>query len=90
MRSNCLIFAVALYRRRLRRWERLGRPVGLEPRIESRMSRLAPLKVPHYLYEERCVYGWRRVSFVPVDHRPLRWWQVWRVLVFKGRVKRGD
>ena len=90
MRSNCLIFAVLLYRRRMRRWRARGSPIGYEPRIESRQSRLAPLKVPHYLYCEKCHYGLREVSYIPLDHRPLRWWQVWRVILFTGRVRRGD
>lgn len=56
MRSNCLLFAVALY------WRRSGR----ERYILIRKSRLGSW-LPHILYAERRPYGLRIVHFVPID-----------------------
>lgn len=59
MRSNCLIFALALYRRR--------KAKGREGYLVIRRSRLAR-KAPHLLYAERRRDGSLRVvSYVPRD-----------------------
>ena len=75
MRSNCVIFALALYWRRKRHAE--PRRIVVEGErylvawhsggryILIRTSRLGSW-LPHVLYAERRSYGWRVVSFKPV------------------------
>jgi hypothetical protein len=74
--SNCLLFAISLYLRRVAK----GR-VGY---ISIRRSHWGWF--PHFLYQERRRYGLRFVSYVPVCPR-LR---TIPPLLFKGRVKWGD
>lgn len=90
MRGNCISFALRLYIRRRQRWIAAGRPRGKEPRIERRPSRLYPQWIGHYLYAERCHYGMREVSFVPLDQSPLPWWRLHEAVRFRGRIKWGD
>jgi len=50
------------------------------------MSRLAP--IVHFLWLKR--EGERFVQFVPEHGKKLKWWQMWKCVKFKGRVKVGD
>lgn len=78
MRSNCLLFALALYRRRVR--------AGREGYLVLRRSRLA-LKSPHILYAERRRDGSLRVvSYVPRE--PAR--RKLPPALFRGRSRWGD
>ena len=76
MRSNCLLFAWALYWRRRKR--------GAVGYVALRRSRWGPF--PHALYVEQRHYGWRVVSYVPRDprHKTLP------PPMFDGRSKWGD
>lgn len=61
MRSNCIVYAVAIYFRR--------RSKGHEGYIALRRSRWGPF--PHLLYVERRKTGtWRLVSYKPRDPTP--------------------
>lgn len=96
MRSNCILFALALYRRRVRR--RRPRWISIEGEryfvlwrsgdgsyILIRPSRLGSW-LPHMLYGEARPGGWRVVHFVPANPKvkavppPL----------FRGRSRWGD
>lgn len=77
MRTNCLLWAWALYRRRRRK--------GRQGYVALRRSRWGPF--PHALYvEQRVTGGWRVVSYVPRNprHKTLP------PPVFEGRSKWGD
>ena len=77
MRSNCLLWACALYLRRRRK--------GRECYLLLRKSRLG--WYPHCLYAERRRDGtWRVVSFVPHDSRH----KALPPPLFSGRSKWGD
>lgn len=81
-RSNCLVFALLLYRRRVRRGVYRGY-------VQVRWSHWGSF--PHFLYaERRAVAGWfkpmRMVSYVPQDPRH----KTCPPPVFKGRVRWGD
>jgi hypothetical protein len=77
MRTNCLLWALALHRRRHRK----GKP-GY---VAWRVSRLGTI-CGHFLYVERRHYGWRVVSYVPNDTSFKRM----PPPVFRGRSKWGD
>ena len=67
----------------------MGRPVGVEPGLGARPSRLAPRWVPHFSVTYCTDYSARamvRESFVPINPNALPWWRLWRVIVFDGRV----
>lgn len=77
MRTNCLLWAIALHRRRSRR--------GREGYLMLRWSRWGPW--PHALYAEMRASGtWRLVSYKPVapKHKPVP------PLLFSGRSRWGD
>lgn len=77
MRSNCVVFALALYRRR--------RKKGREGYIAIRRSRWG--KFPHLLYCERRHTGtWRMVSYKP--KRPAK--HLCPPLFFDGRPEHDD
>ncbi len=77
MRSNCLFFAWALYKRRAAR--------GCEGYVVFRRSRWGPFL--HALYAERRLGGSLRVvSYVPRDARP----KPLPPPTFRGRSKWGD
>lgn len=93
MWNNCFIWAHHRERQLWGQWEAAGCPQDRVPAILRRNSRLAPRWVRHW------VVGWwipathtlvEVESFVPDDKAPLRWWQLWRTILFKGHVKRGD
>lgn len=93
MINNCFIWAHWRERQLWRQWEQLGCPVDRVPCIQRRPSRLDPPWVRHW------VVGWWHhetrtlediESFVPDDKSPLRKWQLWRAMFFRGYVKRGD
>lgn len=80
MRSNCILWAFALWRRRVRK----GREGYMAWRW-SRWRRRVPF--PHALYEEvRPSGSLRRVGYVPLEPRP-RWLPP---LLFRGKVRWGD
>ena len=93
MLNNCWLWAHVEYRRMVRKWRADGRQQDRVPIMYARPSRLAPDCINHWLvayfdtYQDT-MYGIR--SFKPDDLAPLRWWQAWRVIVFTGRVWRGD
>lgn len=77
MRSNCCLFAFALYCRRKR--------AGKEGYLVMRRSRFGPF--PHMLYAERRKSGALRiVSYIPIHpkHKPIP------PAVFRGQSKWGD
>lgn len=77
MRSNCVIFALALYMRRKRK--------GREGYLLIRRSRFGPF--PHLLYAETRPTGHLRiVSYKPVEpeHKPVP------PVIFAGRSRWGD
>lgn len=77
-KSNCLLFYLALRRRRLRR--------GKRGYMAVRKSRHGWF--PHFLYEYRSPRGQlRMVSFVPKAPEEGRLFPPWK---FDGRVKWGD
>lgn len=77
MRSNCLFFALALYRRRRKR--------GDEVYLAMRRSRWGPF--PHVLLMRRCRDGrFRAVSYKPTDAREKKV----PPPLFKGRSRWGD
>jgi hypothetical protein len=77
MRTNCLLWAWALYWRRHRK--------GKHGYVALRRSRWGPF--PHALYVERRPSGtWRVVSYVPHDPRH----KTVPPPVFKGRSRWGD
>ena len=74
-------------------WVQEGMPDQRMPVIWSRPSRLIPHSVNHWLvgwYESDSAMLVEIRSFVPHDHRPLRWWQLWRAFAFHGEVVHGD
>lgn len=75
MRSNCLIFALLLRKRRKAKGRR-----GYIAWRESFTS------LGHFLYVEQRHYGWRVVSYVPRDPRHKRL----PPPVFDGKSKWGD
>ncbi len=78
VRSNCLLFAWALYRRRRRK--------GREGYLVLRRSRLA-MKAPHLLYAEKRRDGSLRVvSYVPHDPAARKC----APALFRGWAKWGD
>lgn len=89
-RSNCILAAVLEWRRLQRQWLAAGRPVGGEPYLWTRSSRLAPLWLPHAGVAQWV--GDRLVmrSYRPIDRAPLRWWQSCRALWFAGQWVEGD
>lgn len=90
-RSNCIVAALLEYRAQRREWIAAGRPAGSEPYMWWRSSRLAPEWVPHAGVAHRHQGGhWVVKSFKPLDTSPLRWWQVWRVVVYVGHWVEGD
>lgn len=89
-RSNCIIEAVREWLRLRRQWVRSGRPPGGEPYVWLRSSRLAPGWLPHAGVGQHVGGRWVMRSFRPVDRSPLRWWQLWRVVIFVGRWVEGD
>lgn len=102
MRSNCYLWAKREHARREREWRDAGSPLGMEPYIMKRPTRLRggdrladwiARRVRHYLV------GWRdletgdllTMSFGPADKRyRLRWWELPRVILFHGVVSQGD
>ena len=76
MWSNCLIFAIRLWWRR----QMKGRRVYISLR-KSHWGRF-----PHFVVFERRPYGWKLVSYVPLDPRR----KVSPPPLFRGRVKWGD
>lgn len=90
MRSNCLIWALSAYRAHYAQWVECGSIHGREPMMRARSSRMAPRWVPHAQVEYWHGGEWVVEQFVPDDSRPVRWWQIWRCLWFRGHVKRGD
>lgn len=78
-KSNCLIWAILLYTRR--------RKKGKEGYLSFRGSRLARIGF-HALYTEKRPYGYRMVSYSPVDKVVLK--SVLQKPVFEGYVKWGD
>ena len=92
VRSNCVFWAVGRYIRLLREWEAAGSPREEEPGLHLRPSRLEPRKVCGLYILHWQVY--RRVGgrllceeWVPIDKRPLRWWELWRALWAPGEIK---
>lgn len=89
-RGNCLVFAVRLYARQIRRWVRAGMPAGEEPYLLFRPSRNRPRWIPHTL-----VGKWRRghmqvVSYKPREPQDVRWFNAWQRWKFDGSSKWGD
>ena len=77
MRSNCILWALLLHRRRNRK--------GREGYMLWRWSRWG--RFPHALYAERRDSGtWRIVSYVPTSPRS----KTLPPLLFSGRSKWGD
>ncbi len=77
MRSNCLFFALALWRRRAKR--------GRRRYLAMRRSLWGPF--PHFAYAERLRSGRVRfIGFVPLNPRR----KTVPPLLFKGRVRWGD
>lgn len=89
-RSNCLVWALRQYVWLIREWRTKGEPHGHEPRFWIRPSRLAPWWVPHSGVERWTGDRWEALSFVPDDKTPLKWWQVFRAVWFRGFVRVGD
>ncbi len=88
--GNCVVFAVRLYVRRVRRWRRAGMPKGQEPYLLFRPSRSNPRWIPHTL-----VGVWRGgrmqvVSYKPTRPEDVRWWNAWRRWRFDGHTGWGD
>lgn len=91
VRSNCLVWAA---QRRLelgRAWVAAGRPIGAEPALRVRCSRLEPravagVKVPHFEVEHWTGTQWVREGWVPIDKRPLRGWGLLRGLWADGEI----
>lgn len=93
MWNNCLIWAHIRYRSLYREWLAAGSPQDRVPCILRRPSRLVPTFIGHWLV------GWWNPetgsvtdieSFTPDDTKPLALWQLWKVAIFKGHIKRGD
>lgn len=94
MMSNCLVHAKVVYWRRLIAWWRAGRPAGREVYALTRVSRALPV------FDHRLVGRWRDCpycgggvaveSFKPLDDRPLRWREVLKMFLFRGRWVAGD
>lgn len=76
MRSNCIAWSLSMYLRR--------RSQGMPGYWVLRRSNYGFF--PHALYLERRWYGWRTVSFVPINPRK----KACPPLLFVGRVKWGD
>ena len=87
MRSNCAIWAVSRYVTLVRAWWGSGKPIGLEPAIRVRCSRLEPRKTPHFAVEHYMNGSWVREEWVPLDPAPLPWWLLWRALWAEGAVR---
>lgn len=89
-KSNCVAQAWREYLRLRRKWAKNGRVKGEEPYVWLRSSRLTPGWVLHVGVEYWDGSAWMKRSFRPLDVTPLRWWQLWRVLSFKGEWVDGD
>lgn len=90
MKSNCVLEAWREYRKLRQVWIASGRPEGGEPYVWLRSSRLAPHWVPHAGVARHHEGRWVMRSFRPVDTAPLRWWQLWRVVIYVGHWVEGD
>jgi hypothetical protein len=90
VRSNCLIWALIRHHELHAQWVALGAVQGREPLLRFRSSRLAPRWIPHAQVEFWESGEWVIEQWVPDDPAPLRWWQVWRAIWFRGHVRRGD
>lgn len=73
-RTNCLLWALAMW------WRRRGRPRA----IALRASNWGPF--PHAVYIERRPYGLRLISYAPTFPRP----RLIPPPLFRGRVRWGD
>lgn len=92
MRTNCVIWALCEWRRRLATWRAAGRPVGREPYLLLRPSRRDPRHLPHMLVGHRDSQSdlMHLESFKPDEPTDVPWWRAWSHIVFRGRVSRGD
>lgn len=93
--SNCILWSRRRYAELMAAWRAAGYPEGQEPYKVERASRLAPKWVPHTLVGQwrdcaHCGGGVQVESFKPLDTRKLRWRDLWRVILFRGRVVSGD
>jgi hypothetical protein len=91
--GNCIWYAFWEYRAERKAWRKAGRPPGMEPRLIVRPSRMAPDWIPTCslgLPTDETGRHFDQRKFAPDDTRPLRWWQVWRALWFRGHVQQGD
>lgn len=84
MRSNCLLFAVPEFLRRVRAWVAMGKPKHDRPKISIMPSVLAPPWVPHFQVTGGGKPG---LEFVPLNAERLRWWQLPVAILFPGRVR---
>ena len=87
---NCLVWALLVYRKRHVEWTEAGGIGGTEPALRFRRSRLEPRWMLHAQVEVYEGGRWVIEQFVPLDKRPLRWWQLWRALWCRGTIQRGD
>lgn len=91
VRSNCMVWAI---KRRIelgRAHRAAGRPIGREPALRIRGSRLEPreiagVKVPHFEVEYFDGARWVREGWAPLDKRPLPWCRLWRALWTDGEI----
>ena len=93
VRGNCVLWALARYSWLRREWRAAGRPIGQEPALRIRNSRLEPreiarVKVPHFEVEHFSGGRWVREGWAPLDKRPLPWWHLWRALWGDGEIVR--
>lgn len=86
MRSNCIVWSLVRYAGLARQWWRDGKPVGYEPAIRIRCSRLEPRKTPHFAVEHWTGAGWVREEWVPLNKEPLPWWRLWKALWTDGEI----
>lgn len=90
MRSNCLVEAAREWFRLRSEWIAAGRPSGRRPYVWIRSSMLAPEWVPHFGVAQHASGRWVMRSFKPLSTAKLRWWQLWKVVIFVGHWVEGD
>lgn len=90
---NCWVYAARRFDHLQRRWREAGSDPRQQPYAVGRTSRHPPSWVWHVLVAAQRDHDTDAMpleSYSPAEPVDLPWWQAWRRLQFRGRVKRGD